>query len=150
MTTSLPNVLAAGDAQTGPATVVQAIAAGKRAASNINYLLTGTKLLETPKDDQTVNYADLNVSYFKPEKSKILVTSSLRTPKKAVIAEAKRCFQCGNCNVCLTCWLLCPDVSVLEADGQIYIDYDYCKGCGICAQECPCGAITMMGEDKWL
>ena len=33
-------------------------------------------------------------------------------------------------------------------DGKLVgIDYHHCKGCGICAQECPCGAIDMVGED---
>ncbi|WP_232423386.1 4Fe-4S binding protein [Mycobacterium sp. 155] len=44
---------------------------------------------------------------------------------------------------------VCPDNAVIKlGPGNRYrIDYDYCKGCGICATECPCGAITMEPEE---
>jgi len=43
-----------------------------------------------------------------------------------------------KCIHCLTCWILCPDDSILVEDGKVVgIDYDHCKGCGICAAECP-------------
>ena len=43
-----------------------------------------------------------------------------------------------NCIHCLLCWLYCPDNSVKVQDGKMQgFDYDYCKGCGICATECP-------------
>jgi 2-oxoisovalerate ferredoxin oxidoreductase delta subunit len=31
-------------------------------------------------------------------------------------------------------------------DGKVSIDYDYCKGCGVCAEECPSEAIDMEKE----
>ncbi len=43
---------------------------------------------------------------------------------------------------------MCPDNAVLkvdEGDGYAF-DLDYCKGCGICVEECPCGAIEMIPE----
>ena len=43
-----------------------------------------------------------------------------------------------RCISCLRCWILCPDSAVLVEDGQMAgFDYDHCKGCGICARECP-------------
>jgi len=43
-----------------------------------------------------------------------------------------------QCTQCLICWVVCPDASVAIADGKVTgFDYDHCKGCGICAQECP-------------
>ncbi|RPF47149.1 pyruvate ferredoxin oxidoreductase delta subunit [Thermodesulfitimonas autotrophica] len=43
-----------------------------------------------------------------------------------------------NCSHCLFCWLFCPDMAVIVKDGKMAgFDYDYCKGCGICAFECP-------------
>jgi len=55
----------------------------------------------------------------------------------------------AKCNYCMTCWAYCPDGSILVDDSRVMgIDYDHCKGCGICAQECPQDAITMVEETK--
>lgn len=61
----------------------------------------------------------------------------------------------SKCINCLSCWISCPDSSILTAQsdkGTVVtgIDYDHCKGCGICAQECPKAihAITMEQEKK--
>jgi pyruvate ferredoxin oxidoreductase delta subunit len=43
-----------------------------------------------------------------------------------------------NCIQCLLCWLYCPDNAVKVKDGKRQdFDFDYCKGCGLCALECP-------------
>ena len=43
-----------------------------------------------------------------------------------------------KCISCLICWMFCPDSSIIVQDGKMVgIDYDHCKGCGICAEECP-------------
>jgi 2-oxoacid:acceptor oxidoreductase delta subunit (pyruvate/2-ketoisovalerate family) len=65
-------------------------------------------------------------------------------------SEAARCLHCGRCTGCDNCLVFCPDLSVRpSANGSGYgIDYDYCKGCGICAAECPRHAITMIGEER--
>ena len=43
-----------------------------------------------------------------------------------------------GCIHCLMCWVFCPDLSIKVVDGKMTgIDYDHCKGCGICARECP-------------
>ena len=51
------------------------------------------------------------------------------------------------CVNCLLCWLYCPDSAVL-LDGTTFagFDYDFCKGCEICAEACPTGAIEMVAE----
>jgi len=52
-----------------------------------------------------------------------------------------------RCVSCLRCWALCPDCAVRVEDGKVVgYDYDHCKGCGICARECPpkCHAIEMV------
>ena len=46
---------------------------------------------------------------------------------------------------CFICWLYCPD-GVITRTIPPKIDYEYCKGCGICAEECPTKAITMVEE----
>jgi len=63
--------------------------------------------------------------------------------------EARRCLSCGNCFECDNCYEVCPDNAVIKhGPGQRFsINYDYCKGCGLCATECPCGAIRMDAEE---
>jgi 2-oxoacid:acceptor oxidoreductase delta subunit (pyruvate/2-ketoisovalerate family) len=53
-----------------------------------------------------------------------------------------------KCVDCLLCWLYCPDSAVL-LDGTAFagIDYDLCKGCEICVDRCPTGALTMVPEE---
>ncbi len=54
-----------------------------------------------------------------------------------------------KCNNCKVCWVYCPDGSIVIKDGVVSgMDLDHCKGCGICAQECPQKAIKMMEETK--
>lgn len=55
-----------------------------------------------------------------------------------------------KCTDCLICWILCPDSSVLVEDEKIAgFDLDHCKGCGICAEECPRDAIEMVSESEF-
>ncbi|HUT27377.1 MAG TPA: 4Fe-4S binding protein [Methanomassiliicoccales archaeon] len=52
-----------------------------------------------------------------------------------------------KCTNCLTCWIYCPDNSVLVVDEKMVgFKYSHCKGCGICANQCPAKAITMIEE----
>jgi len=50
-----------------------------------------------------------------------------------------------ECIKCRKCWMFCPDNAISE---DIQINYDYCKGCGICAKVCPKGCIKMNVEEK--
>jgi NADPH-dependent glutamate synthase beta subunit-like oxidoreductase len=62
---------------------------------------------------------------------------------------AERCFHCGVCTMCDNCFMFCPDVSIAHKTNGEYgydIDFDYCKGCGICVKECPRAAM-MLGEE---
>ena len=51
------------------------------------------------------------------------------------------------CVKCLRCYLVCPDGTVFKEDNKMKIDFDYCKGCGVCAYECPKKAIKMIKEE---
>ena len=63
--------------------------------------------------------------------------------------EARRCLSCGNCFECDNCYGVCPDNAVVKLGpgNRFRFNYDYCKGCGVCAAECPCGAIRMVPEE---
>ncbi len=66
-------------------------------------------------------------------------TGSWRTFKPVMDKE-----KCVNC---MMCWIYCPDSSILVSEGKVVgIDYDHCKGCGICAKNCPRKCIEMVKE----
>ncbi|BEP27780.1 4Fe-4S binding protein [Helicovermis profundi] len=53
-----------------------------------------------------------------------------------------------KCVKCLRCFLVCPDGVIDKSKELLEIDYDYCKGCGVCAYECKFDAIDMVKEEK--
>ncbi len=53
-----------------------------------------------------------------------------------------------KCNRCGACWMYCPDIAVRPDEEAYMILYKYCKGCGICAEECPKGAIILVSEER--
>lgn len=63
--------------------------------------------------------------------------------------EAPRCPSCGTCFECDSCHDACPHNTVIKlGSGNRYrINLDFCKGCGLCAKECPCGALDVMPEE---
>ena len=58
-------------------------------------------------------------------------------------------YEKAKCKKCWICWKFCPDISIriLEDGSGIEFDYDHCKGCGICAAECPAKCISMIAEE---
>jgi Pyruvate/2-oxoacid:ferredoxin oxidoreductase delta subunit len=69
--------------------------------------------------------------------------------ESTALFEARRCMSCGNCFGCDNCYGVRPDNAVTKlgtGEYQYEIDYDYCKGCGLCVAECPPGAIEMEPE----
>jgi Pyruvate/2-oxoacid:ferredoxin oxidoreductase delta subunit len=67
--------------------------------------------------------------------------------ERTAVYEARRCLSCGNCFHCDNCYSICPDNAIIKLpDGAGYtVNTDFCKGCGLCAAECPAGAIDMVG-----
>ena len=53
--------------------------------------------------------------------------------------------QADRCDLCLQCWIFCPDSAISVGRRAVEIRAELCKGCGICATECPEGAISMFG-----
>ena len=71
-------------------------------------------------------------------------TGSWRVQRPVIDVEKCTPAKRGS-EMCFSCWLYCPDV-VVSRTILPTIDYEYCKGCGICAEECPTKAITMVDE----
>ncbi|MDR2646390.1 MAG: FAD-dependent oxidoreductase [Holosporaceae bacterium] len=155
MTTGIPSVFAGGDVVSEKRTVTNAIGHAKKAAGCIDAYLRNT----TPPLDirsEVTNLKKLNVAYFKksakitaPEWQNISFEErNISYSKKELMTEASRCFSCGSCFHCDNCYGYCPDNAITKrANGDLEINYNYCKGCGICATECPCGAIKMVSND---
>ncbi len=115
-----------------------------------------------PLSSQTVRLKDLNLDYFDYQKRQKMpkAKASRRTgsfeevnlgfPEETAREESRRCFNCGVCNLCDNCYIFCPDVAVHKngEDGPNEIDYQHCKGCGICKEECPRDVIVMEEEGK--
>lgn len=54
-----------------------------------------------------------------------------------------------KCTSCMMCWVVCPDSSIMVDDAIMTgIDYDHCKGCGVCVHECRFGALEYIREDE--
>ena len=156
--TSVANVFAAGDCVTGPKMVVDAIGAGKRVALAIDSYFSCKEIKTEPKSE-LAQYANLNLAYFEPAVRIAMPSLNLKERKKnfkevhlgynepLTNTEAERCFSCGICNKCDNCYVFCPDLAVMKSDDKYEFDYDFCKGCGVCAYECPRYAITMEEEE---
>ena len=112
------------------------------------------------RSSHIVAYEEINADYFqlsprivqprllKEERVDSFAEIDLKISANLAIKEAERCFNCGLCNQCDNCRLFCPDLAVLkDSDTGRHINYDYCKGCGICVVECPRNAMALQEED---
>jgi len=157
--TGHPGIFAGGDMTPADRTVTIAIGHGKRAARGIDAWLRG-HAPEAPGRDQLATEDRLNTWYYSDAPPTVRPHLELARrigtfdevvgglDERTAQFEARRCMSCGNCFECDNCYGVCPDNAVIKlGPGQRYqIDLDYCKGCGICASECPCGAIEMQPE----
>ncbi|MGD9334228.1 MAG: NAD(P)-binding protein, partial [Desulfobacterales bacterium] len=157
--TSMDGVFAGGDAVLGLETVTTAIGQGMRAASAIEDYIEGNverRLAQPP----VIYSKDLNTYYYTQEKRFSKEAISIHTrlknfreiypsfDREDIIKEAERCFSCGLCFDCGNCYMYCPDnaVKISPSTGKYEFDLDFCKGCGLCAKECPCHYILMTLE----
>lgn len=159
MMTGQPGLFAGGDMVPAERNVTVAIGHGKKAARHIDAWLRGTKL--APKVKHAPASGDrLNPWYYsdapktmRPQLDIARRTSSFDEVQGGLSAdnalfEARRCLSCGNCFECDNCYGVCPDNAVIKLGPGLRFEfnYDYCKGCGVCVSECPCGAIDMVPE----
>jgi NADPH-dependent glutamate synthase beta subunit-like oxidoreductase len=159
MMTGHAGIFAGGDMVPAERTVTVGIGHGKQAARNVDAWLRGGEFVHPPQSE-LASFELLNVWYYAdapktvaPHLDAIRRQSTFEEVTQGLdesnaLFEARRCLSCGNCFGCDNCYGVCPDNSVLkvdEGDGYAF-DLDYCKGCGICVAECPCGAIEMVPE----
>lgn len=130
-----------------------------RIVSAMKYLqlLTGRQI---QRSEEIVTYDKLHLDLLEPPRpvtpddlargQRFVATDFVSTDDiEHVIREAARCFSCGRCNDCDNCWIYCPDAAISRDSGEYEIDYDYCKGCTLCAAVCPRGVISVIEEEKW-
>jgi NADPH-dependent glutamate synthase beta subunit-like oxidoreductase len=159
MMTGHEGIFAGGDMVPAERTVTVGIGHGKQAARNIDAWLRGAEYVHPPQAE-LASFEELNTWYYAdapktvaPRLDTIRRQSSFEEVTQSLdednaLFEARRCLSCGNCFGCDNCYGVCPDNAVIkidEGDGYAF-DLDYCKGCGICVTECPCGAIEMIPE----
>jgi len=166
LSTNRRGVFAGGDAVTGPATVVEALAAGRLAASRIvDYLqhrypvteeeretLTGDLLPETVEMIRKIGRLDAPLLPAET-RAKEFESVELVYDWETAVNEARRCLRCGmgaeilsqdKCATCLTCLRVCPyHVPHLDDNGTLQIPVEQCQACGICVAECPAKAIVL-------
>ncbi|MBI4230964.1 MAG: FAD-dependent oxidoreductase [Planctomycetes bacterium] len=159
--TPVDNVFACGDCAGDEGTVADAIRAGREAAHAV-----ASTLLDRPyappnltrdrgASAEVAKFKRFNRAYFREEAG---VSPSHRPAserradfrevalplgEEEARAEAARCFKCGTCVRCDNCHVFCPDMAVTKTARGYEIAYDYCKGCGVCVQECPRAAIHL-------
>ena len=158
-------VFAGGDAASMVRYVSTAVGQGERAALSIALFLGDKTVEQRPVIgmDEAVKKEEINLFYFEPinrhERERTSAAQRLGSfdeVQKALTEvdaqdEAARCFSCGACIECDNCFIFCSDMAVKKDEDlpeHYYILDQYCKGCGLCAAECPRGAVTMKVEER--
>ena len=160
MMTGHPGIFAGGDMVPSERTVTVGIGHGKKAARHIDAWLRGTTYEPAAKHELAA-FNMLHPWYYsdapktvRPMLDIIRRQTSFDEVQGGLdqgnaLFEARRCLSCGNCFECDNCYGVCPDNAVIKlGPGKRFkFNFDYCKGCGMCANECPCGAIKMIPEE---
>jgi len=135
--TELVDVFAGGDALTGPATVIEAIAAGNKAAKAIMNYLEGTDVSIEPflLPEATVEVAELkDVPRSNRAKMPMIAISERRSTfkeaelgfdEKAAVAEALRCVNCAVCSECRACETACQSKAILREQQDELVVEDF-------------------------
>ncbi|MCE1178117.1 MAG: NAD(P)-binding protein [Micrococcales bacterium] len=161
MMTGRAGLFAGGDMVPAERTVTVAVGHGKQAARCIDSWLRGEEFVH-PERPALATYDRLTTWYYSdaPHKARPLIEPARRQgtfdevvqglDERSAMYEARRCMSCGNCFGCDNCFGVCPDNAVKKLGTGAYMyefDYDFCKGCGLCVEECPSGSILMVPEE---
>jgi hypothetical protein len=160
MMTGYPGLFAGGDMVPSERTITVAVGHGKKAAREIDAWLSGKTYKPLPKHE-LASFDKLNKWYYTDAPITVqpqlkLFVAKLRLKKFwVVLMEAMHSMR--HVDVYLAAIVLnvitvtgvCPDNAVIKlGPGKRFkFNYDYCKGCGVCVKECPCGAIKMVPEE---
>jgi NADPH-dependent glutamate synthase beta subunit-like oxidoreductase len=161
MMTGHPGIFAGGDMAGSERTVTVAIGHGKKAARAIDAWLRGERYVPPPKHE-LATFERMNPWYYSDAPKTVRPVLDIIRRQSTfeevlggldehnALFEARRCMSCGNCFECDNCYGVCPDNAVIKlGPGKRFaFNYDYCKGCGMCAAECPCGAIRVVPEEN--
>jgi NADPH-dependent glutamate synthase beta subunit-like oxidoreductase len=161
MMTGHPGIFAGGDMAGSERTVTVAIGHGKKAARAIDAWLRGEQYAPPPKHE-LATFERMNSWYYSDAPKTVRPVLDIIRRQSTfeevlggldehnALFEARRCMSCGNCFECDNCYGVCPDNAVIKlGPGKRFaFNYDYCKGCGMCAAECPCGAIKVVPEEN--
>jgi NADPH-dependent glutamate synthase beta subunit-like oxidoreductase len=161
MQTGHPGIFAGGDMVPAERTVTVGVGHGRQAALHIDAWLRGAPY-EPPPPRELATFDKLNTWYYSDAPQTVRPQLDLARRRSTfdevvgglddtnALFEARRCLSCGTCFACDNCFGSCPDNAVIKLDPSgsyaYEIDLDFCKGCGICAAECPAGAIVMEEE----
>jgi NADPH-dependent glutamate synthase beta subunit-like oxidoreductase len=151
LATSIKGVFAGGDAVTGAATVVQAMAAGRKAAKSIDNFFKG-EAMSAGREGEEVYESKLIVDTYgvaeDTRKVMPVLPVGLRKgnfkevetglTREQAMEEGERCLQC-DCHLCINL-LGCPSL-LIDENGKAAVEQSSCPGCGVCAQVCPFEAI---------
>ena len=137
--TEIPGVFAGGDIVTGPATVIEAVAAGKRAAESIDRYIRGInpelprfedsikpipeELLPSGKDEEKKSRAiakELPVPHRIKDFSEIEMCFS----EEEALAECERCLNCALCSECGECVEVCEKKAIDHSMGEKVTELD--------------------------
>jgi len=124
--TNVAGVFAGGDAVTGPADVIGAIAAGKEAAESIGRYLNGADQRQG-RPEQRSRVEEVSKEGVKPkpraamplldleQRAGSFAEVELGFDEKTAIEEAKRCLNCAGCCECLSCEKACERQAINHA-----------------------------------
>ncbi|RLC14765.1 MAG: 4Fe-4S ferredoxin [Deltaproteobacteria bacterium] len=179
METTMKGVFSAGDSVLGPATVVEAIGGGKKAADAIDRYLSGIpqpKLPPVPVRRGRIDFievpASTKMNLKKPDMPLLNFNRRRITFQQVELGysenvareEARRCLRCDICRRCGACVEVCRDKMGINALNLGYLDFDKpfqtdfrdtadrCIVCGACAENCPNDAMQIkdVGDERIL